>query len=143
MNEELQFWDSAKTFSFTQRKMPLNVFLRPMFRISLLCLTLFLCCRNMQGSFLRIQFFNWITKNRDNYKENIKDFNLRHILKNEFLHLDPFLNIAIQFASAEGLIFVSDKKRIVLTEKGKAFCDFILKEELFVDETAFLKNLKS
>ena len=142
MKDDTPFWESAKTFSFVSRKMPVDISLRPLFRISLLCLSLFLCCRKQQGSFLRLQFLNWLIKNRKDDGEELDASNLKVVLKNNFLHLDPFFNIALQFAVGDKLVVVETTKKIRLTEKGQALCKFILKNQLFADETTYLLSLK-
>ena len=142
MKDDAAFWESAKTFSFVSRKMPVDISLRPLFRISLLCLSLFLCCRNQQGSFLRLQFLNWLIKNRKDDGKELDASNLKAVLKNNFLHLDPFFNIALQFAIGDKLVVVETTKKIRLTENGQALCNFILQNKLFADETTYLLSLK-
>ena len=91
---------------------------------------------------MRLQFLNWLIKNRKDDGKELDASNLKAVLKNNFLHLDPFFNIALQFAIGDKLVAVETTKKIQLTEKGQALCKFILQNQLFADETTYLLSLK-
>ncbi|MGW6245746.1 hypothetical protein [Streptomyces roseolus] len=57
-------------------------------------------------------------------------------------NMEPSLGLTIRLAHAEGLVSVSEKGRITLQEKGKAFAEALKREpDILSDEKSFLLHL--
>lgn len=140
MKVEIPF-DQIDSFSFEMRAEPQDASLRPVYRIVLILLILDINCRGGSCSNLKLQFFNWLLKDI-----KLQDLSLCVIEKSatyqlKFIHIDPYLNIALQYAIAEKLIAVNHNQKMVLTDEGKDLVALVKQDDLFEDEVAFLLKI--
>ncbi|MFJ5480042.1 hypothetical protein [Pectobacterium carotovorum] len=89
--------------NFIRRSSPVLVEHRPLYKIGLLVLILYVSSRGGKSSLLRLHLFNWALKQKERQQllyaaSEIKD------LKVSAWGFDPAFAIAIRYAVAEGLI---------------------------------------
>ncbi|VVE55517.1 hypothetical protein PCA20602_05025 [Pandoraea capi] len=114
---------------------------RPLFKITQLLLVLLLASRGRKSSLVRLQLFNWVLK------EDVRREKLVRAAKSQEIDfpawgLDPAVQKAMTLAAADGLITAS-AKMVALTNKGSAFCERALEEQLYDDDAAYLRGLKT
>lgn len=123
---------------FRKKKLPLAVDYRPMYKISLIILILHIVSGGGRSSLNKLHFFIWALKSFRNMQF------IKLVLESNDTStivswgVEPALNKALLFASAEGLLrFYGDK--YVLTDYGKGFAKLILKnKDVFILEKEFL-----
>lgn len=114
---------------------------RPLFKITQLLLVLLLASRGRKSSLVRLQLFNWVLKDDARREKLIRAAKSQEI---DFpaWGLDPTVQTAMSLAAADGLIDAT-AKAVVLTDKGSSFCQRALDEQLYDDDAAFLRGLKT
>jgi hypothetical protein len=117
-DEELYRIFEDSPFVFSPRPSAIPADQRPDWRVILILLTLYKCCRSNKSSFKRLHVLNWATRNeeaRQNFfmlldgKINPGDIIVRH---------EPGLNRAIDLALGERLLRIIKGNRVELTEHG-------------------------
>ncbi len=114
-----------------------------MHKIALILLFLKLNCKASTSTILKIQFFNWVLKNKEMRNKLIPqttDKEAKYLLK--VLHLDPAVTRAVQYALAEKIISLEKNGKIKLTDLGiKLVDEIIINDDLFIDEKQYLIKL--
>ena len=122
-------FEAINTLTFQPRPQPLPASLRPIYRIALIILVLKTNCREKTASMLKLQFFNWLLKSSSLQKSieermvNECEFTL------ELIHLDPMVNLALNYAIADKLVSITSNSKYKLTDKGNEFIELILRDE--------------
>ncbi|MGN7176535.1 hypothetical protein BK139_23105 [Paenibacillus sp. FSL R5-0490] len=133
--------ENIHTINFKRKKVPLSPELRPLYKISLIILILYLSSNKQTASLLKLQLFNWALKNpkRFNRLDDIKkggDFPI--------IRFDPSLNRALNFAVAEQQLEFNEKNgKFILTNKGVKFAESIMEHnDVLVEEKDLLEGIK-
>ena len=119
-------FDAIDKLTFQPKPQPLPASLRPIYRIALIALVLKINCRGQTATLLKLQFFNWLLK-CSSLKELIEK-GLKHHdnFTLELIHIDPMVNLALNYAFADGLVEITGNSKYKLTEKGNQFVTSIL-----------------
>lgn len=141
---EIDFpFQAIKRLTFCPRPQPLPASLRPIYRIALILLILKTNCRGKTASMLKLQFFNWLLKS-----SSLQDLNDKKIVNEceftlERIHLDPMVNLALNYAISEKLISITGNSKYKLTDKGNKFISLILQEgqSVLAKERDFLMQI--
>ncbi len=142
MNNNFPF-DAIANLSFKRVPTTLPADLRPLRKLGIILLFLHMNSRRGTASMLKIQLLNWVlqTEAMMNWLLEGADKQGRVYTLN-FIHLDPAINRAIEFAVAEGIITIAKTGKIAITEKGTAIASAIQHDdELFEKEKAYLAEL--
>lgn len=133
--------------AFKPRPLPLPASLRPFYRIALIILVLKINCRGNAATLFTLQFFNWLLKS-SSLQEMIEDkLTYQSIFTLELIHLDPMVNLALNYAFASNLISITSQSRsnpkYKLTEKGHKFANLIIQDEqlALAKEQKFLERI--
>ncbi len=126
------------TFSFTARPEPVAGDLRMAWGISILLLSL-LHSHGRKGSFRKLQFLAHavrLPEGRDDVRSLFRgDLHSSQIS----VRVEPWLNRAVSFAHALGLVDVVKGKSVALSQKGKSAATAInSKPDVLVEERAFI-----
>jgi len=132
---------------FSPRPQPLPASLRPVYRIALITIILMINCRGNTATLFKLQFFNWLLKSSS--LQNSIEERLTHqtIFTLELIHLDPMVNLALNYAFADHLIFITSNSmsnpKYKLTDKGHKFANLILqdKQSILAREREFLERI--
>lgn len=125
--------------TFHRKPMPLMAEHRPIYKITQILLVLYLASRGNKSSLIRLHLFSWVLKD-----EKRKQILLESLKQDKILFgvwgVDPAVNIALQYAEAEGLI---EKAGLSyrLTLKGAGYASKIDDGIAFKDDYFFLKSL--
>jgi hypothetical protein len=116
--------------------------LRPLWRICIILLILYLSARGQKSTLSRIHIINWAIRTKENRDS------LRLTLKGDVppdaavVRIEPSLNRAIDFALGEGLVENISGRSIHLTLKGLDIASKLMEQsDLFIEEKIFLKEL--
>ncbi|MGA9099554.1 MAG: hypothetical protein WB392_11560, partial [Methanotrichaceae archaeon] len=118
---------------FNPRPQPLPASLRPLYRIALITLILRINCRGNTATLFTLQFFNWLLKS-SSLQELIEErLNYQSVFTLELIHLDPMVNLALNYAFASNLISITSNSKsnpkYKLTEKGHEFANLIIQDD--------------
>lgn len=143
MKEDSFPFEIIESLTFSSRPHPQAATLRPLYRVALLALVLKLNCRSNTGSFLQLQFFNWLLKS-PSLQEYMKTW--QRSSQSSFpdiVHLDPMVNLALGYAIADELISVTTSSKYRLTTKGHDFANRIIEDdnEILREERQLLQQL--
>lgn len=125
--------------SFTRKPMPILPDHRPMYKLTIILLILYLSSRSYKSSLIRLHLLNWVLKDE---KRKSK---LLFCAKEKFLDfkvwgIDPALNISLEIAQYEGLIEKSNLS-FKLTDKGIQYITEVVKQDIFQSTIDYLKCL--
>ena len=122
-------FEAIDTLTFNPKPNPLSASLRPIYRIALIVLVLKTNCRSNTASMIKLQFFNWLLKS-SSLQESIEE-RLAHqnVFTLELIHIDPMVNLALNYAFADNLISITANSKYKLTDKGLEFADRIIRDE--------------
>jgi len=129
-------------FLFRDRSESIPGDLRPLWRISMLLLMLYIASRGKKSSFGRLHVLNWALRS-DEGRDALLGVIDGHLLPGMVVvRIEPSLNRAVDFALGEGLVKKVGGDRIELTSTGEAEVKRILKqEELFNSEREYLEQI--
>ncbi len=105
---------------FSRKKTSVIPELRPMYKVGKLLLILKLCCSGGKASLLKLHLFNWAMLE----PERLKTLQLSAERKNLLLGvwgIDPSLNMALCYATSEGLLSRTANGAYKLTPKAESF----------------------
>ena len=124
---------------FTEKPIPLYPSYRPMYKVSLVLLILYLNGYNKSATLLKLHLFSWALKSPKNLN-SLKDFVVTNYKKDiKFFGIELTLNRALNLAVAEKLISFSNGKYKLL-DKGLDFSEYLIEsDDLFVNEKQILK----
>ncbi|MDG4850794.1 hypothetical protein [Peribacillus frigoritolerans] len=132
--------DEIKEIRFSKKRIPISPELRPIYRISLIMLILYLSSTQQKASLLKLQLFNWALKNESRYDRLLQ---LKKTKEFPIVRFDPFLNRALNYGVAMGFLSFNNKTgKFALTEKGVEFVLKIISEDIFEEEKRFLNSIK-
>ena len=132
--------DEIKEIRFSKKRIPISPELRPIYRISLIMLILYLSSTQQKASLLKLQLFNWALKNESRYDRLLQ---LKKTKDFPIVRFDPFLNRALNYGVAMGFLsFNNNTGKFSLTEKGIKFVLKIISEDIFEEEKKFLSSIK-
>lgn len=130
---------SITYFTYREQRKAIPANLRPIYRITQILLVLKINSRNNKASFFKIQFFNWLLKHSSN-EINERFLEQPEIFVINRIRIDPMVNLAINYALADDLITISENSKYQLTEKGSAFVENIIQENLILKDEIKLLN---
>jgi hypothetical protein len=140
-------FQAINKITFSPRPQPLPASLRPLYRIALIALVLSINCRGNAASLFKLQFFNWLLKS-SSLQELIEERVTRQsVFTLELIHLDPMVNLALNYAFADNLISITGNSRsnpkYKLTDKGHEFVKLILQDKqlALANERKFLDRI--
>ena len=141
MNDDMSFAD-VKKIRFRKRPLPIPADYRPLYKIAQILLVLKYCCRRSTSSLIRLHFFSWAMKTKEN-KDKVLDIIPNGGTENfPIWRFEPALNRALTFAIAEGLV-EQEKLNYRLTQKGEVFVERIMiSENLMKREKYFINKIK-
>lgn len=123
---------------FNRKKSSVIPELRPMYKVGKILLILKICCSGNKGSLLKLHLFNWAMLEPERLKALKISAEKKELLLGVW-GIDPSLNMALSFATAESLLSRKSNGSFQLTEKAEAFIDGVGLLELFDSETNDLK----
>ena len=142
MDSDFPF-DAIAHLSFKRVPTTLPADLRPMRKLGIILLFLYMNSRQGTASILKIQFLNWVLQTEAMMKWLLEGADkLGRVYTLNLIHLDPAINRAIELAVAEGIITIAKTGKIALTKKGTAVASAMQQDsELFIAEKAYLAEL--
>ena len=124
---------------FERKVMPVIPEHRPMYKISQILLILKICSIGGKSSLIRLHLFNWALKDEKRTRTLISSAEAKELSFGVW-GIDPALNMALNYAAADGLI----KKSNIgyeLVDKGSNFLAKVKLIDLFEDETKVLSSI--
>jgi hypothetical protein len=129
-------------FSFVRRPNPVDGNLRLAWRLSLLVITLGLCCRGGRSSLRRLQVLNWAVRTPRSRSTFLSALEGRSRPQDVLVRTDPILNKVLQYARGEKLIDHPRADRAQLTELGRAASREILADQsCLATERTFFESI--
>ena len=136
--------DLDRPFQFRATKMPLPADMRPIWRISVVLLILFLVSRGKKASINKLHLLSAVIRSQrkaDKLAEIIEGNASESELVVRF---DPTLNKALEIGRAEGLLVVNNGKTVSMSAKGIQLVESLMEDpELFSYEKTYLKQFNS
>jgi hypothetical protein len=124
---------------FDRKAMPVIPDHRPMYKICQILLILKLSSIGSKSSLIRFHLFNWALKDEKRIRV-LMDSADKKELSFGVWGIDPSLNMALNYASAEGLI-EQNNTGYTLSKRGIEFLSKFKIVELFKDDTKVLTNI--
>ncbi|MDN3697036.1 hypothetical protein QWY97_06685 [Vibrio cortegadensis] len=112
--------------------------LRPMYKVGKLLLILKLCCSGGKASLLKLHLFNWAMLDPQRLKALQLSAEKKELLLGIW-GIDPSLNMALSYATSEGLLARTNNGAYQLTAKSENFISGTKLVELFDPEAGELK----
>jgi hypothetical protein len=129
-------------FVFNERPESIPGDLRPLWRIGLLLLMLYLASRGKRSSFGRLHVLNWALRSDEGRDSLLGILERRLFPGTVVVRIEPSLNRAVDFAHGEGLLRKVGGNRIELTSTGEAEAKRILgHDEIFEGEKKYLEQV--
>ena len=129
-------------FLFRERPEALPGDLRPLWRVGLVVLMLYLASRGRRSSFGRLHVLNWAVRSEEGQKALLGILDGRLFPGTAIVRIEPSLNRAVDFAFGEKLVERVKGDHIELTAQGEKEAVRILEhEDLYRKERAFLHLL--
>ncbi|ENM5742520.1 MULTISPECIES: hypothetical protein [Vibrio] len=123
---------------FNRKKSAVIPELRPMYKIGKLLLILKLCCSGGKASLLKLHLFNWAMLEPQRMKALQVSAEKKELLVGVW-GIDPSLNMALSYATSEGLLERTSNGAYQLTAKSENFIAGSKLIELFDSEAKELK----
>jgi hypothetical protein len=140
-------FQAIENLVFNPRPQPLPASLRPIYRIALITLVLKINCRGNAATLFMLQFFNWLLKS-PTLQELIEERLIQQsVFVLELIHLDPMVNLALNYALSSNLISIANgsksNPKYKLTDRGKDFANLMIEDEqlVLVKERDFLERV--
>lgn len=105
---------------FTRKKTAVIPELRPMYKIGKLLLILKLCCSGGKASLLKLHLFNWAMLEPQRLQVLQVSAEKKELLLGVW-GIDPSLNMALSYATSEGLLIRTPNGAYKLTLKAESF----------------------
>ena len=129
-------------FVFRDQPTAIKGDLRPLWRMCLVVLLMKMCCRGNRTSHAKLHVLNWAMLMESNRSKllNLTEGNSEPT--DVLVRIEPFLNVAVNYAQGEGLIKQENGNRLVLTTRGVRLADKLLEmENIFESEKGFMAIL--
>lgn len=132
----------GNSFVFRSRPEAIPGDFRPLWRISIILLTLKFASWGNKSTLSRLHVLNWAIRTSDN-RESIRRIISGDLSPDKVIvRIEPSLIRALELARGEGLIEYLSGKTIKLTNKGNEVAENISKEpNLFSEEMVFLEEI--
>lgn len=126
-------------FSFKKRPLDLPGDLRPNWRVPLLLMMLYYCCRGGKSSLYKLHLLNWTM--RDQQRQDALLSSLTDAPQYDAIRVqvEPSFIQAILYGAGEGLLERLDNSRVKITDAGITFVKEIEKADCLTVEKQFLK----
>ncbi|MFT6031050.1 MAG: hypothetical protein ACI8O8_002798 [Oleiphilaceae bacterium] len=124
--------------SFSRKKAAVIPELRPMYKVGKLLLILKLCCSGGKASLLKLHLFNWAMLEPQRLQALQLSAEKKELLLGVW-GIDPSLNMALSYATSEGLLSRTLNGAYQLTAKSDTFILGSKLLELFDTESNQLK----
>jgi hypothetical protein len=124
---------------FKRKAMPVIPEHRPMYKISQILLILNICSIGSKSSLIRLHLFNWALKDEQRIRTIVKSAEDKKLTFGVW-GIDPALNMALNYATADGLINRTSSG-YVMTERGNKFISKSKLIELFNEEVKTLSSI--
>ena len=124
--------------SFSRKKSAVIPELRPMYKIGKILLILKVCCISGRSSLLKLHLFNWAMLDSQRMQALLLSAERKEMLIGVW-GIDPSLNMALNFATAEGLLARTSNGSFQLTPKADNFIEKSELLKLFDTDTTELK----
>lgn len=140
MSDILPF-EEIKKISFTKRPVSIGADMRPLYKISEILLIIKYTGWGEKASLLKIQFINWLLNNTEELNKiiSLTKRDEKHIFS--FMHMDPIVNLALDYAIGSELLEINANSLFQLTSKGEKYFNYIENEDVFKTEKEKLKNI--
>ncbi|MGF1684969.1 hypothetical protein [Photobacterium minamisatsumaniensis] len=125
---------------FNRKKAAVIPELRPMYKVGKLLLILKLCCTGGKASLLKLHLFNWAMLEPQRLKALQLSAEKKELLLGIW-GIDPSLNMALSYATSEGLLIRTKNGAYQLTAKSESFISGTKLVELFDSEAHELKSI--
>lgn len=125
---------------FHRKKTAVIPELRPMYKVAKLLLILRLCCAGGKASLLKLHLFNWAMLEPQRLKALQLSAEKKELLLGIW-GIDPSLNMALGYATSEGLLVRTKNGAYELTAKSERFILGSKLVELFSSEAHELKSI--
>ncbi len=125
---------------FNRKKSAVIPELRPMYKVGKLLLILKLCCTGGKASLLKLHLFNWAMLEPQRMKALQLSAEKKELLLGIW-GIDPSLNMALSYATSEGLLARTKNGAYQLTAKSEKFISGTNLVELFDSEADDLKRI--
>ncbi len=126
--------------SFSRKKASVIPELRPMYKVGKLLLILKLCCAGGKASLLKLHLFNWAMLDSQRMKTLQFSAERKELLLGVW-GIDPSLNMALSYATSEGLLVRALNGSYKLTDKSEDFISGVDLLDLFDIETDQLNSI--
>ncbi|MBI1326987.1 MAG: hypothetical protein GC136_05030 [Alphaproteobacteria bacterium] len=129
---------------FKQRPIDVPSDLRLYRRLSMLCVSLSVCCRGGSASFKQLHFLNALMIDSKFYNLYTGFKKHKFTLKILCPSADPYLNRCVNYALGAGLVNqkkVQNSFKIELSDRGKDFVDSLKNEDLALDIFDLCKSI--
>lgn len=129
-------------FVFRDQPTAIKGDLRPLWRMCLVVLLMRKCCRSNRTSYAKLHVLNWAMLNEANRAKLLRLANGESEPTDVLVRIEPFLNVAVNYALGEGLIEQKNGDRLVLSTRGVTLADKLIEmEEVFESEKQFIAVL--
>ena len=125
---------------FHRKKSAVIPELRPMYKIGKLLFILKLCCSGGKASLLKLHLFNWAMHEPNRMKALQLSAEKKELLLGVW-GIDPSLNMALGYATSEGLLERTKNGAYQLTAKSESFISKSQLLELFSCEDHELRTI--
>lgn len=131
-----------RDFSFSRKPDPVPGDLRPIWRVVVVILMLYMASRGIKSSIGRLHVLNWAIRNSRNQRSLLKTLESINNQHSELVRIEPSLNRAVDYAHGEGLVERVRGDRIGLTDRGIRAAQLVLKNDgVLSEEKQFLTVL--
>lgn len=133
--------ENVVKIKFKKKNEAVSPDLRPLYKIAIICLVLYLSSNKETATLMKLQLLMWTIKSPARYKALVEMKEGKGI---PIIRFDPSLNRALSLAVAEKIVSFNVKNgKFTLAELGKAYAIKIMKtEDLLIEEKEFLHNIK-
>ena len=129
-------------FVFRDQPTAIKGDLRPLWRMCLVVLLMRKCCRGNRTSHAKLHVLNWAMLNETNRTNLLKLTSGESKPTDILVRIEPFLNVAVNYALGEGLIEQKNGDRLVLSTRGVTLADKLIgMEDVFESEKQFIALL--
>ncbi|MGI1944890.1 hypothetical protein [Shewanella glacialipiscicola] len=125
---------------FSRKKTAVLPELRPMYKVGKILLILKICCSGGKSSLLKLHLFNWAMLESQRLQILLRSAEEKELLLGVW-GIDPSLNMALSYATSEGLLCRLQNGNYKLTPKSESFISGSDLINLFDNEFNILKKI--
>jgi hypothetical protein len=131
--------DRIEKLTFQKQPNSISATYRPMYRIAEILLSIRHCGKRKTLTVLKLQLISWIAHDVEASSVIKKLMDKQTIFK--YMHIDPSVNLAIDYAIGSRLIEITSAGRIRLTTLGGSLLDSMETEEVMSEFTKKLISI--